>query len=143
MRLFPDVFRPLDSDARPDDAVTERIEGERSDILVAELDGELVGLAALLVSSYPDVPVFHPTSFAYIDEFVVDPARQRSGIGRLLMEAVVAWARDRGLSAVQTNVWLANEAARAFYERAGFAPTTARMRLPLPPHDEPAAKEES
>jgi GNAT superfamily N-acetyltransferase len=49
----------------------------------------------------------------------VDPAHERRGIGRGLLEAAVAWCWERGL----TRLWLTTEEtsrARSFYEAAGW-----------------------
>lgn len=53
----------------------------------------------------------------------VHPARRRHGGGRLLVEAVVGWARATGADAVDLWVVRSNGGAAAFYERLGFART--------------------
>lgn len=64
----------------------------------------------------------------------VDPAHERQGIGRSLLEAAVAWCWSRGL----TRLWLTTEAAsraRSFYEAAGWQVTAlvagGQVRLEL------------
>jgi ribosomal protein S18 acetylase RimI-like enzyme len=64
----------------------------------------------------------------------VDPAHRGSGVGRALLDAVVGFARDRGATHVTLGVTDGNDAARALYERYGFAETGAAE--PLRSHPE-------
>jgi ribosomal protein S18 acetylase RimI-like enzyme len=48
---------------------------------------------------------------------------RRQGVGRLLVDEVVAWARMRGASTLQLMVTSVNEPAMRFYERLGFTRT--------------------
>ena len=50
----------------------------------------------------------------------VAPARQRSGLGRVLMAAAEAWLRARGAPKIQLMVRANNEAALGFYEALGL-----------------------
>lgn len=63
----------------------------------------------------------------------VEPSRRGQGVGRSLMNAVVAWARDRDLK--QLGLWApAHEpAAMAFYRQAGFNETGRRRPHPVNP----------
>lgn len=51
----------------------------------------------------------------------VDPARQRRGHGRAMMEAAEYWLRDLGAPKLQLMMRDTNSAALGFYERLGFA----------------------
>jgi len=50
----------------------------------------------------------------------VAPARQRSGLGRVLMAAAEAWLRARGAPKIQLMVRADNAAALGFYEALGL-----------------------
>jgi ribosomal protein S18 acetylase RimI-like enzyme len=50
----------------------------------------------------------------------VDPEFRRSGVGRLLIDSVAAWAKDRGMRELKLMVTSVNHGAIAFYERLGF-----------------------
>ena len=84
--------------------------------LVAELYGDLVGHAALLVVADEG----HVTSVA------VAPDHQRMGIGRVLLAALCRDAEHRGLVAMTLEVRVSNAAAIALYRRFGFAPSGVR-----------------
>ena len=51
---------------------------------------------------------------------MVAAAHRRRGIGRLLLEQAVAWARDAGVSKLELHVFPWNEPAIRLYERFGF-----------------------
>lgn len=50
----------------------------------------------------------------------VSPHRRRAGIGRELLSAILAWAREQGATRAALWVTAANEPARLLYERDGF-----------------------
>jgi GNAT superfamily N-acetyltransferase len=71
-------------------------------VIVAELDGEIVGFAAVVGGE--------------LDGLFVEPDLWGHGVGRTLANAAVHEARQRGL----TLKVVANPRARRFYEHCGF-----------------------
>ncbi len=63
----------------------------------------------------------------------VAPDVRRSGVGSALMDAVEAWARQRGAAA--TSLWVVdgNDGARGFYEARGYRATLDRQKITVPP----------
>lgn len=57
---------------------------------------------------------------ARIDDFAVDRAYRRQGLGRQLMDEAVCWAWDQGLRVVRLETQANNIPACRFYERYGF-----------------------
>jgi ribosomal protein S18 acetylase RimI-like enzyme len=53
----------------------------------------------------------------------VAPTHRRHGVGRLLIDSIVAWCSDRRVEALQLMVTSSNESAIEFYKRIGFAMT--------------------
>ena len=113
--LWPGVFGRLEGDARGDSVILDWINGADSDYLVAEEDGRVVGFLSIRKAARPGYAMFRPGDFAMIEDVVVAASCRGSGVGTRLFEAAVGWARERGLGAVQTMVWSANEGAREFY----------------------------
>jgi ribosomal protein S18 acetylase RimI-like enzyme len=87
-----------------------------AEVLVAELDGTVAGYVRLA----------HPTPFPssrhvlQIRGLGVDPALQRRGVGRALVEGALAHARERGIRRVTLRVLATNDRARALYASCGF-----------------------
>jgi ribosomal protein S18 acetylase RimI-like enzyme len=57
---------------------------------------------------------------AYLQELYVAPARRGRGVGRALLEATIAAAREAGATAIDLNTGETDSAARALYESLGF-----------------------
>ncbi|MEW6415035.1 MAG: GNAT family N-acetyltransferase [Pseudomonadota bacterium] len=62
-----------------------------------------------------------------LDKLYVHPAHQRRGLGRALLDAVEAWARERQARRLWLQVNRGNEAAIRAYDRYGFAIVEARV----------------
>ncbi|HSZ40260.1 MAG TPA: GNAT family N-acetyltransferase [Trebonia sp.] len=67
----------------------------------------------------------------YVGELVVAERSGRRGIGRRLVEAASAWARDQGLVNLSLHTGASNANARAFYAALGFAEEEVRLTLRL------------
>lgn len=57
----------------------------------------------------------------------------RLGIGRSLIVAAEAWARDHGLAHLTLHTGVYNASARTFYAVLGFAEEEVRLTRPVPP----------
>jgi ribosomal protein S18 acetylase RimI-like enzyme len=88
-------------------------------VKVAEVDGEVVGMvtAQLLISTAEGGPV------ALIEDMVVDSRHRGRGVGRQLMAAIEAWARQREASRLQLLADRTNFSALDFYDKIGWRPT--------------------
>ena len=80
---------------------------------VAEVDGRVVGLVHYL---------FHRsttrlTDVCYLQDLFTDPALRGRGVGRALIEAVAAAAREAGSSRLYWQTHTTNAAGRALYDR--------------------------
>jgi len=84
------------------------------DVLVAEVNGQVVGFLALSF-----VPVISGLR-ALIDDLAVDPAYRRQGIGAALVEAAIQRADRRGATNLLVDTSRADPAARDFYHACGF-----------------------
>jgi GNAT superfamily N-acetyltransferase len=101
-----------------------RLAGE---VFVADLDGELVGVAAGA----------HFGASGWVGGVAVAPERRRAGLGGALTEAVVTRLRERQAVTVQL---LATELGRPVYERLGFVAEAEYLTLAGPPAPRPPAR---
>jgi L-amino acid N-acyltransferase YncA len=92
--------------------------------LVALRDGDVVGWAALAPVSRRDV-------YSGVTEASVYVARDArgEGVGRRLLEALVARAEAAGIWTIQAGIFPENEASVRLHERVGFRVVGVRERL--------------
>ena len=91
----------------------------RSTVLVAERAGAVVGMVtAQLVVSTAEGGLS-----AWVEDLVVLASERRRGTGRALLEAVQAWAAERGARRLQLLADRENAPALAFYDRLGWSRT--------------------
>jgi GNAT superfamily N-acetyltransferase len=94
-------------------ALRQAIDSHDAVVLVAEEDGRLVGF----LTGYQDL---HSVRFGYrawVEDFAVDPARRSRGIGKRLLDAAKAWARERGATHLELDSAESRPDAHRFYER--------------------------
>jgi len=84
------------------------------DVLVAEVDGEVVGF--LVLSFVPAISGLR----ALIDDLAVDPTYRRQGIGAALVEAAVQQADRRGATHLLVDTSRGDPVAQEFYQACGF-----------------------
>lgn len=99
---------PLDPGWR--DRFRATLAGPQSCCFVAEVDGQVVG----------SLCIRDEHGIAHLG-MALRADHRGAGLGRLLLDAAVDWARRRGCHKVGLEVWPHNTRARRFYERAGFA----------------------
>jgi len=127
-RLLPQLSRSAAFDR---ERVVAMLSHPGAELVVARLDGELVGMATLV--SFP-----LPTGWrGHVDDVVVDDAHRGKGIARALLEAVLALADRRGLRTLDLTSRPSRTAAIELYESVGFARRdTAVMRYAGRPEEE-------
>jgi len=94
-------------------------------VLVAEREGDVLGYTYAAVEG-PDYMSLRGTA-GVLHDIVVDPAHRREGIGRLLLDATLAWLEARGAPRVVLRTADRNEAAQRLFAEAGFRRTMVEM----------------
>lgn len=98
--------------------------GER--IVVAEVDGELIGYAFVALVRF-DSGVGPPVIYARLDDIVVAAPNRGRGYGSRMIEWIEGQLRDAEVPRLFLETSVANSAARRLYERHGFITTSAVM----------------
>ena len=94
-------------------ALREAIESRDSVVLVAVSEGSLVGF----LTAYQDLRSVRFGYRAWVEDFAVHPKRRSQGIGKALLDAAKAWARERGATHLELDSGEARKDAHRFYER--------------------------
>jgi GNAT superfamily N-acetyltransferase len=113
------------------EAVRRRIEvlaaSDADRLVVAELDGRIVGLAAIHVS----LALEYDEPAAKLSAIVVDREHRRRGIGEALVAAMEAEARTHGCGLIFLTTAERRGGAHAFYRRIGWEETGRRFAKKL------------
>lgn len=89
------------------------VDADAGTILVAEADGAIAGLCTVML----DVRSVRFGQRAWVEDLVVDPARRSGGVGKDLLDAAKAWARERGATHLELDSGDTRTEAHRFYER--------------------------
>jgi GNAT superfamily N-acetyltransferase len=89
-----------------------RLDAQDSVILVAELDGQLVGFTQL----YPSFSSVSMKRLWILNDLFVDPGSRRGGVGQVLMAAAERFARDDGAKGLVLATQKTNSTAKTLYE---------------------------
>ena len=100
-------------------------------ILVCEREGAICGFAVLSRIIRPENPVKRAAEYLDVDEFGVDEACRRQGVGSEMIAAIRDYAKSEGLDRIELNMWEFNQGALAFYEAEGFVTYRRYMELKL------------
>lgn len=97
---------------------------DRAVIKVARDKGQIIGMvsAQLVISTAEGAPS------AWIEDMVVLEKYRGTGVGRGLLESVLAWAKEKGATRAQLLVDLDNAPALGYYQHLGWSTTRLAAR---------------
>jgi ribosomal protein S18 acetylase RimI-like enzyme len=123
----PQVFSDIIAH-RTDDCLTDFIEDPQKKIIVAEIDGSVVGAILLLVRRSPDVPIMVERKWLEVENLIVSGDHRRHGIATILMQKAEEWGREQDIEWIELSVWMFNRSAIELYDHMGFDVVLQRMR---------------
>ena len=94
---------------------------EPAAVLVATVDGQLVGLAELSIRACAEG--CSSRNVGYLEGWYVQSEQRRQGVGRSLIAAAEQWAADQGCSEFASDAEVDNEASRQAHLACGFRET--------------------
>jgi ribosomal protein S18 acetylase RimI-like enzyme len=95
----------------------------REERTIAEIWLEDSQRAGFLWMTFGDSP--HGPIIATIHDLIVEPAHQRRGIGKMMLQAATRQAKERNAGILRVETSVDNPASQAIYDREGF--TVARL----------------
>jgi ribosomal protein S18 acetylase RimI-like enzyme len=122
----PDLFKAGFGDEIRDYAKVI-MDGENSDIIVAERDGVICGMVCVECVNKPETPYSKARSFYHVQEIAVDADYRRQGVAKELFEFMIEDAKKRKLARIELDVWEFNDSAIEFYQAVGFGQTRRWM----------------
>ena len=110
----PDIFKPGFPDELRDCIIGKTV-------IVAESGENIIGYCVVSPVHKKETLFQYGREFLEIDEIGVDPDCRRQGAGSAMMHFIESYAKEKGYSRIELNMWAFNEEALAFYEAAGFS----------------------
>jgi GNAT superfamily N-acetyltransferase len=102
---------------------------------IVEHDGQPVAAGVLVLQDTPPAPgVLNGKPAGIIQNIWTEPEHRRRGLGGQIVQAMLDWCRERGISRLFLN---ATEDGRGVYTALGFRPSTTAMTLTLDLDDAP------
>lgn len=126
----PDLFRPGQKYNAAELDVLLR-DPQHLTLVADDGEGGVAGYAICQVQDHRNNHVLAPVRTLYLDDLCVEDGRRGGGIGRKLMEAVKAEAKQMGCHNLTLNVWECNPKAQHFYETCGMKPMKTCMEMVL------------
>lgn len=87
-------------------------------VLVAERNGELVGFAELSIRPYAEK--CHTQNVGYLEGWYVEDETRKQGVGRALIAAAEAWAREQGCREIASDAEPENQQSIRAHQACGF-----------------------
>ena len=126
----PEIFKPGFCDDLRDYIHLIR-QDPKKEIVVAEIQGKICGVAVLNHIIRPENPFMYERNYLDIDEFGVDEGCRRQGAATAMVRFIQDRARERGFHRLELNMWAFNRGALAFYESVGFQTYRRYMEIIL------------
>lgn len=100
-------------------------------VLTGDDDGRVLGHCFCEVLRHEGNRALTDIATLHIHDLVVDEEVRGQGLGALLYDHALAYARELGCHNLTLNVWTCNPAAVRFYERMGLRPQKIGMETVL------------
>jgi GNAT superfamily N-acetyltransferase len=97
------------------DRLREAFESEEANVLVALLDGRVIGFC----TAYIDLLSVRFGLRCWVEDLAVDPVARSEGVGAELLRRARSWAAERGASHLELDSGEARTDAHRFYRREG------------------------
>lgn len=105
---------------RSDDFFDSIFQNDDQDILVADVDGTVIGFFHVIILKQKNIACLKPQTAIYIQDLDVLECERSKGIGTLLINASREYGKERGADFIRTQVFPQNIDGMRFYERNGF-----------------------
>lgn len=110
------------------DSIGPALQDSDQFVVLGMLDNSSVGYATVTTEVLPD-----GAQIAEVGEIFVLPDARGVGVGEVMLDAIMDWARNRGCTHLEGSVLPGNRAGKNFFERAHMVTRILRVSTPLNP----------
>jgi ribosomal protein S18 acetylase RimI-like enzyme len=118
-KLYPKIFKP----AASVDATLyfkDCLERDVLTILIKYLGEKPAGYLVYQEKNYQETIFSFQRKSLYIHHISVKKEYQSNGVGKILMQRVVAIAKESNIDCIELDVWTKNQEANTFFKKNGF-----------------------
>lgn len=128
----PDVYNKVDTVLEPEEFQEFLDSDDYKMFVVEDTDNkELAAYCGIKFTTTPNMSILVKRKIAYIDDLTINAAYKRKGLGKMLFNHSVEYAKSQGAHAVELMLWEFNQDASAFYEKMGMKTKNKKMELIL------------
>ena len=98
-------------------------------LLVAEIDGKIVGYAAAEIQARS--PIFRIAKNGYINDVFVEEEFRKLGIAREFLTELKKWFESKGIKHVELSVLADNEVGKKTWAKFGFETYEIKKRVSI------------
>ena len=125
--------RPMDPSIKEDNisyySISDFIKSNDSEVYVVEIDHEIVASGYALIVN--DHQYMKHTKLGHLGFMFVPEQHRGNGYNQLVLDALLAWCKERNVLEIRLDVYDVNLPALRAYEKAGFKKNIINMRLSL------------
>jgi ribosomal protein S18 acetylase RimI-like enzyme len=127
-QIRPDIFK---KDAKKyTRKESDKIIFENKSPIFICVDGDkILGYCFCIIEKVKNRNFLQDNKTLYIDDLCVDENYRGKGIGKMLYNYVLEYAKSNDCFNVTLGVWTGNESAKGFYESLGFKPQKTYMEV--------------
>lgn len=125
--------RPFDNSLKAGEIhyydLIELIRSDKAEVLLAVINDEIVGSGYAKILKAKPYQKFE--EYAYLGFMYVKPAYRGHEINQKILNNLIEWSKEKGLTEVKLDVYDENEIAKKAYLKAGFKPNLLEMRFEI------------
>lgn len=125
--------RPFDDTLKSDPIHYYDLEQQiiRDDIhlVVGEIDGEIIASGYARIEAAK--PYVNYNFYSYLGFMFVKPQFRGKGVNQKIIQALIEWSQEQGITMMHLDVFSENHAAISAYKKMGFSANLIEMRLDI------------
>ena len=126
----PDLFKPGEK-KYTDEQLLDIFLCDRTPVFVAAEEDRVLGYVFCILQETRGAKAMFDHTTLYIDDLCVDESARGKGVGKILYDYTLDYARSIGCHNVTLHVWDKNPGARTFYEKMGMGVQQTTMEVIL------------
>jgi diamine N-acetyltransferase len=134
-QVYPADFKSLADEGEVRDFLVSAMRRSDHTILLAQVDGTIVGYAWFEIQDRPQTPFTWPKKSVFLHHICVDSGHRRLGVGSALINRVEERALAGSIGEFALDMWSLNETAQAFFKSCGLKPYRLFLRKETVPGD--------